>query len=126
MSMSLNKVMLIGNVTADPEVKDLSGKSVCNFSVATSRSWTDKDGEKQEQTEFSSIDTWGKLADICGEYLLKGTKVYVEGRLQTRSWETDSGEKRYKTSVVADQVIILSKKNDNKGNSHDLSEDIPF
>jgi single-strand DNA-binding protein len=109
--MDLNKVMLIGRLTKAPELKTTpSGQNVANFSVATGRSWKDKDGNKQEQTEFNEVVAWGKLADICGQYLQKGKKVYIEGRLQTRNWEAQDGTKRYRTEIVANDMIMLDGK----------------
>ena len=92
---SLNKAQIIGNVTRDPEVRTTSGgQSVVNFSVATNRTWLDANKQKQEDTQFHNIVAWGKLAEICGQFLAKGRKVYVEGRLQTRDWESQDGQKR--------------------------------
>ncbi|OGG85641.1 single-stranded DNA-binding protein [Candidatus Kaiserbacteria bacterium RIFOXYB1_FULL_46_14] len=100
--MYINKVMLYGNLTRDPEKRALpSGQAVCSFAIATNRTYTDKDGKKQEQTEYHDIVAFGKLADVMGQWLKKGRPVYLEGRLQTRSWEQD-GVKRYRTEVVAD------------------------
>ena len=107
--MGVNKVLLIGNLGGDPEVKKTtSGQTITLFSVATSNSWTNKEGQRQENTEWHRIVVWGKLAETCAEYLAKGRKVYVEGRLQTRSWEDNNGQKRYTTEVVANQVLFLS------------------
>ncbi len=107
---SLNRATLIGNVTKDPEVKQIpSGQNVCSFSIATNRSWKTPDGQKQEATDFHNIVVWGKLAEICGQYLTKGKKVYVEGRLQTRDWEGTDGTKRRTTEIVADNMIILDR-----------------
>ena len=100
--MYINKAIIYGNLTRDPESKALpSGQPVCNFSVATNRTYTDKDGKKQEQTEFHNVVAFGKLAEIMGQWLKKGRPVYIEGRIQTRSWEQD-GTKRYMTEIVAD------------------------
>lgn len=110
--MDLNKVMIIGNVTRDPEVRTTpQGVNVCSFSVATNLVWTDASGQKQEKAEFHNIVAWRKLADICGQYLKKGRKVYVEGRLQTRDWEDQNGVKRYRTEVVAENMILLDRVN---------------
>lgn len=108
MAGSLNKVMLIGNLGADPEVRHTpSGASVANFNVATSRSWN-KDGKKEEKTDWHRIVAWDKLAEICQQYLKKGRKVYIEGRIETRSWDDAStGQKRYMTEIIADQMIML-------------------
>ncbi|MDF2379154.1 MAG: single-stranded DNA-binding protein [Candidatus Gracilibacteria bacterium] len=109
---SLNKVQLIGNLTRDPEVKQIpSGQMVCTLGIATNRSWKDQSGNKQDATEFHNIVCWGKLAEIAGQYIKKGTKVYFEGRLQTRSWDDkETGKKQYKTEIVAENMIILTPK----------------
>lgn len=108
---SLNKVQLIGNLTAEPEVKQTpNGQFVANFTIATNRQWRDSAGMEQKQTEFHPIVVWGKLAEICQSYVKKGHKIYIEGRLQTRSWDDPSGQKRYKTEVVADNIIMLTPK----------------
>jgi len=113
--MNLNKAMLIGNVTRDPEVRTTpNGTSVTSFSVATNFVWTDANGEKQERAEFHNIVAWRKLAEICGQYLHKGSKIYLEGRLQTRSWDDQSGNKKYITEIIAENMIML----DSKGNSN--------
>lgn len=110
--MDLNKAMLIGNLTRDPEVKTTpSGQNVTTFSIATNLVWTDANGEKQNKAEFHNIVAWRKLAEICGQYLKKGNKVYIEGRLQTRDWEGQDGVKRYRTEIVADNMIMLDTKN---------------
>jgi single-strand DNA-binding protein len=107
--MDLNKVMLIGNVTQDPEVRTTpQGQNVCSFSVATNLTWTDQSGQRQQRPEFHNIVAWRKLADICAQYLQKGKKIYVEGRLQTRNWQGQDGVKRYRTEVIADNMIMLS------------------
>jgi len=107
MSRSLNKVMLIGNLGKDPELKYTpSGVAVATFSIATSEQWKDQEGNAQEKTEWHNIVAWRKLAEIVGEYLKKGKKVYIEGKLQTRNYEKD-GVKRYITEIVADQLIML-------------------
>ena len=101
--MYLNKVQLYGNLTRDPEVKSLpSGSTVANFSIATNRVYKDKDGAKQEQTEFHNVVAFAKQADLIGQYMRKGKAIFVEGRLQTRSWEKD-GAKQYRTEVVCEQ-----------------------
>lgn len=105
---SLNRATILGNLTRDPEVKQLaSGQTVCTFGVATNRNWVDQSGVKQEKAEFHNIVAWGKLAEILGQYLSKGRKVYVEGRLQTRDWEGQDGVKRYRTEIVVENAIIL-------------------
>lgn len=109
MAGGINKVILIGNLGADPEVRFTpSGQAVANFRIATSESWTDKSsGQKQERTEWHRIVVWGKLAELCGEYLKKGRQCYVEGRLQTREWTDKEGKKNYTTEVVAQTVQFL-------------------
>ncbi len=108
MAGGVNKAILIGNLGADPEVRFTpGGQAVANFRIATSESWTDKSGQKQERTEWHRIVVWGKLAELCGEYLAKGRQVYVEGRLQTREWTDKEGKKNYTTEVVANQVTVL-------------------
>lgn len=102
--MYINKAILFGNLTRDPELRALpSGMNVCNFSVATNRVYKDRDGKKQEQTDFHNVVVFGRQADTVSQYLKKGSSVYVEGRMQTRSWE-QNGEKKYRTEVVADSV----------------------
>ena len=111
--MDLNKVMLIGRLTRDPEMRTTpSGQNVANFSVATSMRWKDQSGEQKEKTEFHNIVAWRKLAEIVGQYLKKGKQVYIEGRLETRSWDGDDGKKRYRTEVVADNMIMLGSAGD--------------
>jgi len=106
--MSLNKVMIIGRLGQDPEMKYTpSGAAVCNFSVATSESWTDKSGQKQEKTEWHRIVVWGKLAELCNQYLAKGRQAYIEGKMQTRSWDDKDGNKKYTTEVQALTVQFL-------------------
>ena len=105
---SLNKVTLIGNLGRDPEVRYMSnGDCVCNFSIATTDTWKDKSGAKQERTEWHNIEMYRKLAEIAGENLKKGRPVYVEGRLQTRKWQTKEGQDRYSTVIIADQMQML-------------------
>ncbi len=108
----LNKVFLIGNLGRDPEVRSTpSGQPVANFTLATSRRWKDKSGQRQEQTEWHNIVVWGKQAEIAGQYLTKGKQIYVEGRLQTRSWDDKtSGEKKYRTEIVCDNFQMLGQR----------------
>lgn len=102
--------MVIGNLTRDPELKSTpSGRSVCSFGVATNQVWTDQQGQRQERAEFHNIVAWGKLAEICGQYLVKGKKIYIEGRLQTRDWEGQDGVKRYRTEIIAENMIMLDR-----------------
>lgn len=106
-----NKTILIGNLTKDPELKYIpSGQGVANFTVAVSRTYTAKDGEKKEEVAFIRIVVWGKLAEICNEYLKKGRRVFIEGRIQTRSWDGLDGAKRYATEVLAETVQFLGSK----------------
>jgi len=125
MANSLNKVQLIGNLTKDPELRQTpNGSSVCSFTVATNLTWKDANGQKQDKAEFHNIVTWGKLAEICNQYLQKGKKVYLEGRLQTRDWEAEDGSKRYKTEIVAENMIMLSQANSSyepSGSSNDYA-----
>ena len=110
---ALNKAQIIGNLTRVPELKKTEkGQSVCTIGVATNRYWTDANGVKKDEAEFHNVVCWGKLAEICAEYLQKGTKAFFEGRLQTRSWEDEGGIKHYRTEIVAQDMIILSPKGD--------------
>jgi single-strand DNA-binding protein len=121
-SRSLNRVTLIGNLTRDPNLRYTpSGASVCSFGLATNRSWTPADGgEKQEKAEFHNVVAWGKLADICGQLLHTGDKVYLEGRIQTRDWKTDDGQDRRITEIVIENMILLNSRS---GKSDDMSTD---
>jgi single-strand DNA-binding protein len=103
----LNKVMVIGNLGKDPETKNVNGQTLCKFSVATTEYWKDKAGAKQERTEWFRVTTWGKLAENCGKYLAKGRRVYVEGKLQTSTYEKD-GQTHYATDLIANEVKFLS------------------
>jgi len=127
MANGLNKVMLIGNLGKDPEVKYTpNGTAVASFSLATAESWV-KDGKKETRTEWHKIVVWGKLAEICGEYLTKGKQVYLEGRIQTREWEDKEGIKRYTTEIVASQMIMLgSKGGESKSDSSQTEDGYPF
>lgn len=144
----VNKVIVVGRLGKDPEVRTIgTGNTVTQFSVATSENWVDKEGHKQERTEWHRIVVWGRLAEICGKHLTKGRQVYVEGRLQTRSWEDQQGQKRYTTEIVANTVQFLGaagERSDSMGSSSsrggddygaqdfspepsfDSSEEIPF
>lgn len=111
MARSLNKVTLIGNLTRDPELRYTpQGNAVCTFSVATNRQWTIDTGEKKEDVEFHRVVAWNKLAEICAQFLSKGRKTYVEGRLQTRDWKTKEGDDRTTTEIVANEMIILDSR----------------
>lgn len=108
---SVNKVILVGNLTRDPELKHTeSGKVVCTFGLATNRNWTNGDGEKHEETDFHRIVAWNKLAELCSQYLKKGRKVYVEGRLQTHSWTDNEGLQKTATEIVIDDMIMLDRR----------------
>jgi single-strand DNA-binding protein len=107
--MNLNKAMIIGNLTRDPEVRNTpNGATVASFSVATNFVWKDQAGQKQERVEYHNVVAWRRLAEICGQYLKRGSKVYIEGRLQTRDWTGQDGVKRYRTEIVAENMIMLS------------------
>ena len=115
--MDLNKVMLIGNITRDPELRTTpTGQSVASFGLATNRSWKDPNsGERKSVADFHNIVAWGKLAEICGQYLRKGSKVYVEGRIQTRSWQGQDGSKKYTTEIIMENMIMLDRKPQGQG-----------
>lgn len=139
---SINKVILVARLGKDPEIRYMpNGKSVANFSVATSRQWKNQNGEKQEETEWSNIVAYDKLADIIGKYLRKGSQVYLEGRLQTRRWQDKEGKDRYTTEIICNEMQMLDGKKDGGGSSaapvnqptagggggsKDMDEDIPF
>lgn len=124
MSGGVNRVTVVGNLGGDPEVRFTpGGQAVCNFSVATSESWKDKDGSKKERTEWHRIVVWGKLAELCGEHLKKGRQCYVEGKLQTRDFEKD-GVKKYVTEIVAREVVFLGGRSDG-GPARDGHRDFP-
>ncbi len=110
MAYSLNRAQLIGNLTRDPEVRQTpGGQSVASFSIATNRSWPDKTGAKQEQADFHNLVAWGKLAEIAGQYLKRGQKIFAEGRMQTRDWTGEDGVKRFRTEIVIENMIMLDK-----------------
>lgn len=128
---SVNKVILVGRLGKDPEVKyTQDGTPVANFSIATDESWKDKEGEKQERTEWHNIVAWKKLAEICGSYLKKGSQVYLEGKLQTRKWEDKDGNTRYTTEIVLNQMVMLGSKPDNgapaQAKKVEDFDDVPF
>lgn len=137
---SVNKVILIGNLGKDPETRySASGDAICNFSIATTESWKDKQsGEKKEATEWHRMSYFGKLAEICGQYLKKGSQVYVEGSLRTRKWTDKDGQERYTTEIRGDVMKMLNGKQNEIPNQQqkreenikpsfsDLSDDIPF
>ncbi|HPW46005.1 MAG TPA: single-stranded DNA-binding protein [bacterium] len=116
--MSVNKVILVGRLGTDPEkLVTGSGRSVAKFNLATSETWKDKSGQKQEKTEWHRIVVWGAQAENCAQYLSKGRQVYIEGKLQTRQWDDKEGKKRYTTEVVAQSVQFLGSKGDSSGRS---------
>jgi single-strand DNA-binding protein len=146
---SVNKVILIGNLGKDPELRYTpGGAAVANFSIATNERWKDKEGNQQERTEWHNIVLWGRLAEIANDYLKKGSAVYIEGRLQTRSWEDRDGNKRYTTEIVGTQMQMLgraeagaggrsaeagsernmgaSPPSDEKKGSDEVDDDLPF
>jgi single-strand DNA-binding protein len=109
--MDLNRVMIIGRLTRDPELRALpSGRSVASFSVATNRQWTDAQGQKQKQVEYHNIVVWSKLAEVANQYLKKGSQVYVEGHLQTREWTAQDGTKKNRTEIICDSFIMLGSR----------------
>ena len=126
--MDLNRAQFIGNLTQNPELRQTaSGQNVCSFTVATNRTYTDSAGQKQSQAEFHAIVAWGKLAEIIAQYCVKGKRVYVEGRLQTRSWEDPNGVKHYKTEVVAENLIMLDRAggpSNNNGTGGDMMSSV--
>ena len=113
----VNKVILVGNLGRDPELRSTpSGQQVASFSLATNRKWKDRDGNRQEQTEWHNIVCWGRQAEIAGQYLTKGRQIFVEGRIQTQSWEDrQSGEKKYRTEIVCDNFQMLGQRGDQPG-----------
>ncbi|MDQ3046580.1 MAG: single-stranded DNA-binding protein [Bacteroidota bacterium] len=131
----VNKVILVGNLGKDPEVRHLEGgAAVANFTLATSEIYKDKNGNRNEQTEWHNIVVWRGLAEIAEKYLKKGMTIYVEGKLRTRSWDDKEGNKRYTTEIVGDTFTILSKKekdqhtgqDESSGNSSKSADDLPF
>jgi single-strand DNA-binding protein len=130
----LNKVMIIGNVGRDPEMRYTpNGAPVTSFSVASGRRWTTPDGEQREETEWFNVVTWNKLAETANRFVTKGSKVYIEGRLQTRSWEGQDGQKRYRTEVIAQTMILLDSRPKSPGGPEEIfspddmePEEIPF
>ena len=108
MARSLNRAQLIGNLTRDPELRYTpQGTAVCSFGIATNRSWTTDAGEKKDEAEFHRIVAWGKLAELCSQFLVKGRKVFVEGRLSTRSWNAQDGTQRQATEIIISDMILL-------------------
>lgn len=132
MTRGLNKVMIIGQLGRDPEMRYTpSGRPVTSFSLAASRTWTTSDGNRREETEWFNVVSWGGLAEICKQHLHKGRTVYVEGRLQTRSWEDQEGKKHYRTEIVANEMIILDDRRSEVPEAHPVEmapgdEEFPF
>ena len=129
----LNKVMIIGNLGADPEMRyTQSGTPVCNFNVATTERYKNKDGEQVEETEWHRIVAWQRLAEICGEYLNTGSKVYIEGKIQTRKWQDKDGNDRYTTEIVAREMKMLDSRGSNDEQHREpaaeqsVGDDVPF
>jgi single-strand DNA-binding protein len=124
MSRGLNKVMVIGHLGKDPEMRYTpSGRPVTTFSMAVSRSWNTADGERRSETEWFNIVAWGNLAEICKQYLHKGQQVYIEGRLQTRRWDDKEGQKHTSVEVVANEMMMLGDRRDNKGSQKSDQEE---
>lgn len=130
----INKAILIGNLGADPEVRyTQAGAAIANFTMATVETWT-KDGNKEEKTEWHRIVAFARLGEICGEYLTKGSRVYIEGRIQTRQWEDKDGQKRYTTEIVAKEMKMLTPRGGSSSNQEEqpplpepsMGEDVPF
>ena len=115
---SVNKVTIVGNLGADPELRTTpDGQKVCSLSIATSENWTDKSGQKQEKTQWHRVSVWGKMAEVCAQYLAKGRQVYVEGKLNYRQWDDkETGQKRYATDIVSQTVQFLGSKSDQPQN----------
>ena len=124
---SVNKVIVVGNLGKDPETRFLpDGKAVCNFSVATTDTWKDKaTGDKKEATEWHRVSTFGRLAEICGEYLKKGSQVYIEGKLRTRKWQDKEGQDRYTTEIIADAMQMLGSRSGMGGGEARETRDAP-
>lgn len=139
---SVNKAIILGNLGKDPEIRYMpNGEAVANFSIATTESWKDKAGAKQEKTEWHNIVAYRKLAEIIGEYVKKGSSIYIEGRIQTRKWQTKEGQDRYTTEIIADSMQMLGSRDastgtpqrqdaqsnvQNAGDFDDVPDDIPF
>jgi len=134
MARGLNKVMIIGRLERSPEMRYTpSGRPVTSFSVATNRSWVNAEGERRKDTEWFNVVAWGTLAEICKQYLTKDQQVYVEGRLQTRGWEDQSGKKHYRTELVANEMIMLGERKraeateeTREGEAQSESSEFPF
>ena len=126
MARSLNRVQLIGNLTRDPELRYTpQGTAVCSFSIATNRNWTTDTGEKKDEVEFHRIVAWNKLAELCSQFLVKGRKVYVEGRLSTRSWNAQDGTQKQTTEIVISDMILLDSKRPEGAELSNIHEEVP-
>lgn len=126
MAKSLNRVQLIGNLTRDPELRYTpKGTAVCSFGVATNRNWTTDAGEKKDDAEFHNIVAWNKLAELCSQFLVKGSKVFVEGRLATRTWQGQDGQQRNKTEIVISDMILLDGKRPAAAEEEEVKEEKP-
>jgi single-strand DNA-binding protein len=124
--MGVNKVILVGNLGANPEMRfTQGGQAVANLRLATTERWTDKNGQRQEQTEWHRVVVWGKQAEICGQYLTKGRQIYVEGRIRTRQWQDQQGQKRFTTEVVAQVVQMLGSRAEGGAPREDTSATVP-
>jgi single-strand DNA-binding protein len=124
MSRGLNKVMIIGHLGKDPEMRYTpSGRPVTTFSVATSRSWNTSDGEKKSETEWFNVVAWSSLAEICNQFLVKGQQVYIDGRLQTRNWEDESGKRHTSVEIVANEMIMLGNRRSQNESSNEAEAD---
>lgn len=124
MTRGLNKVMVIGNIGRDPEMRYTpSGKPVTSFSLASSRTWTTPNGQRREETEWFNVIAWGNLAEICNKKLSKSQQVYVEGRLQTRSWQDEQGHRHFRTEVVANEMIILGPRDRQNGHANNHQDE---
>jgi len=123
---SLNRVLIIGNLGSNPEVRSIAGgQTVASFSVATNEVWNDKQGQKQERTEWHKVVVWGRQAEFCGQYLQKGSTVFVEGRIQTRSWDDKEGQKRYTTEIVATTVQAIGGRGGSSDGGGQAYQDSP-
>jgi len=122
--MMVNKAIVVGYLGRDPEIRYINDNHVCNFSVATTERWKNRDGDAKERTEWHRIQVWGNQAEACAKYLKKGSQVYVEGRIQTREWEDKEGVKRYTTEINASTVQFLTKPKHE--HEPDLSDDVPY
>ena len=125
--MGVNKIILIGNLGADPEVRSTgSGTPVANFRLATSETFKNREGQRETRTEWHRVVTFGRLAEICGQYLKKGKQIYIEGRIQTREWEDQTGNKRWTTEIVANQMQMLGRASDAGGGLPDDSQETQY